>query len=215
MMHQHVIRLLILPMLFGATGILHAASTQSWRFAVYLDEREIGQHRFSLAPRTDGTHVAIDAQFRVKFLFINAYEYTHQNYEVWRNECLHSINAQTDDNGDTQFVQGSRSGEMLRLLTHAGEQQLQGCVRTFAYWDPAILDSTHLLNAQTGELLPVSVESLGTVVIQVRDKQLLANHYRLVTEKFSIELWYAADSREWVSLRTTLADGNTLHYRLL
>ena len=215
MMHLHVIRLLALSLSLGATGILHATPIQSWRFAVYLDEREIGQHRFSLAPRTDGTHVAIDARFTVKFLFINAYEYAHQNYEVWRDECLHSIHAQTDDNGDIHFVQGARSGDKLRLLTHDGEQQLQGCVRTFAYWDPAILDSTHLLNAQTGELLPVSIESLGMVVIQVRDKQLLANHYRLVTDKFSIELWYAADTREWVSLRTTLADGNTLHYRLL
>lgn len=214
MKHYSLKQLFMLVLLLGGMGNLHAA-TQDWRFAVYLDEREIGEHRFTLAPRTDGVHVSIDAQFRVKFLFINAYEYAHQNYEVWRGECLHSIHAQTDDNGDVQFVRGTRDGEYMTLLTHTGAQQLPGCVRSFAYWDPDLLESTHLLNAQTGELLPVSIETLGTVVIQVRDKQLLANHYRLVTDKFSIELWYAADTREWVSLKTTLADGNTLHYRLL
>jgi len=214
MKHKYSIPLCLLAMLLAGSPALHAAA-QDWRFAVYLGEREIGEHRFTLAPRTDGMHINIDAQFRVKFLFINAYEYAHQNYEVWRGECLHSIHAQTDDNGDVQFVRGTRDGASMKLLTHTGEQQLQGCVRSFAYWDPDLLESTHLLNAQTGEILPVSIEALGTMVIEVRGRSVLARHYRLVTEKFSIELWYAADTREWVSLQTTLADGNTLRYQIL
>ena len=102
---------------------------------------------------------------------------------------------------------------MLRVNTQAGENALPGCVKTFAYWDPTFLNSRYLLNAQTGELQPVTIDDLGAHTIEVRGKPVAANQYRIVTDQFSIDLWYSPQ-HEWLALQSTTRDGAVLHYQL-
>ena len=109
--------------------------------ARFLGDKEIGFHKFMVTPHKDQTYVSSEANFDVKFLFISAYTYLHQNSEVWKGDCLQAINATTDDNGDTLFVRGKYRDQGLNLQTHNGQQNLEGCVKTFAYWDPSLLKS--------------------------------------------------------------------------
>jgi hypothetical protein len=190
-----------------------AGAQRAWNFDVILDGEVIGQHRFEIFERDKTRHVEIEANFDVRILFFNAYRYRHSNYEVWQGECLQSIRSHTNDNGDKEFVRGEMKDGFLKLQTDAGTETLQGCVRTFAYWDPAILNSNTLLNAQTGELQPVQVKDLGSKTIQVRGESVQARHYRIDTAKFSIELWYSLQ-QQWLALQSTTANGAVLRYRL-
>ncbi len=189
------------------------ATQQSWLFKVYLNEREIGYHRFTVIENAEQTRVDINAEFQVKFLFINAYRYRHQNTEVWQGDCLQSIEAQTLDNGQRQYVRGNMQRSSLKLNTHNGRDEVQGCIRTFAYWDKNLIRSSHLLNAQTGELLQVNVEHLGVDTLMIGQQPVRANHYLLQTETFRIELWYATDSNEWLALKSITEDGAVLYYQ--
>ena len=81
--------------LLSLSGICHAS--QNWNFKVYLDDREIGRHRFELLRFEDTTQVRINARFEVSVLFINVYSYEHTNYEVWKGDCLSSIKSSTND----------------------------------------------------------------------------------------------------------------------
>lgn len=206
---------LILPcsLLLLATQTAIASASQAWNFNVYLDDKVIGQHRFEVFTRDKTRYVAVDASFDVRVLFINAYRYRHDNYEVWQGKCLQTIRSHTDDNGDKTFVDGTIQDGILQLRTIDGTETLPGCIRTFAYWDPVILKSKYLLNAQTGKLLPVQVNALGEEQIQVRGKQVSAYHYRLVTDKFVIDLWYSPQ-REWLALQSTTSSGAVLRYQL-
>jgi hypothetical protein len=190
-----------------------AASHQSWNFNVYLGDKLIGQHQFDVFTRNKTRYISVDATFNVRVLFFNAYHYQHNNNEVWQGQCLHSIRSTTDDNGDREFVEGTRENGVLQLRTASGSESLGGCIRTFAYWDPAILKSKQLLNAQTGELMPVQVKSLGQDQIDVRGRQVSARQYRLITSKFSIDLWYSPQ-QEWLALKSTTQSGDVLHYKL-
>jgi len=204
---------LLISTLPGINHSVFAGAQQDWNFNVILNDEVIGQHRFEVFERDNTRHVAIDADFDVRVLFFSAYRYRHSNYEVWQGDCLQSIQSQTNDNGEKEYVRGDVRDGVLKLNTSAGTETLQGCIRTFAYWDPAILDSNRLLNAQTGELMPVTIRRLGVTGITVRGKQVNANHYHIKTAKFSIELWYSMQ-QQWLALKSTTASGSVLSYQL-
>ncbi len=191
----------------------NAAVGQTWKFKVFLDEQEIGEHTFQVASFNNKKHVKISAEFDVYFLFINAYSYRHDNYEVWNDQCLQSVRSKTSDNGEELYVHADNHGEKLSINTVSGQYKAEGCVKTFAYWDPDFLNSQNLLNVQTGELMPVTFEKLGEETIMVRNKLTAAMHYRLTTDEFIIDLWYSK-SNEWLALNSTTSSGATLRYQI-
>ncbi len=211
-------RRLLCCLLFASVchaSMANASSQYSWDFEVSLGDKVIGYHRFELSRQNDMTYVSSEASFSVNFLFFNAYRYQHNNHEVWQGECLHSIQSQTNDNGKIIKVNGDRHNGILNIKTTGEGNILQGCINTFAYWNIDFLNNDRLLNAQTGELIPVTVKQLGTTTIIVRGEPTDANHYRLIAEEFNLELWYAVEDREWLALQSTTSDGAVLRYNLL
>ena len=66
-------------------------SGDSWRFRVWLDDKEIGYHNFFLA-KNGGIHqLHSEASFEYKLLFVKLYDYEHENRETWVGNCLQSI----------------------------------------------------------------------------------------------------------------------------
>jgi hypothetical protein len=79
------------------------------------------------------------------------YRYRHDSREVFRDGRLQDIRSTTDDNGTKYRVEGEAIGGDLRIARE-DDEQANGCLTTFAYWDPAFLNQNRLLNAQTGKL---------------------------------------------------------------
>ena len=189
-----------------------ASTSNEWRFEVFLDEKPIGFHHFQLNTSGDTRKLRGEARFSVKLLGFTVYEYSHQNLELWQQNCLQRIEASTDDNGKQLFVRGSSNGKQLLLEDNSGNRGVPGCVMTFAYWNPEILVQQQLLNAQTGEYLDISVQPLGEKTLQLQGSDVAALHYRLSTNENDIDLWYSSD-RDWLALSTTTSGGRQLHYR--
>ena len=175
------------------------AETRSWNFRVFLDEREIGTHSFTL--RTDGgeRELKSEARFQVRLLGFTAYRYLHDATERWGGDCLLALTARTDDNGERESVD---------WRTADG-----GCAMSFAYWNPKILQSARLLNAQTGKFVPVTVAPQGEETVEVRGQPALSRRYRLSGPDLAIDLWFAG--REWVALESDAKGGRRLRYRLM
>jgi hypothetical protein len=189
-----------------------ATSSREWRFEVYLDDKPIGYHSFQLSSEAQTRRLRSEARFRVKVLGLTLYTYVHQSLELWKADCLQGVDASTDDNGTDFRVHGERRGEQLLLENQSGETRIPGCVMTFAYWNPAILAQQRLLNVQTGEYVPVSVEQLGQSTLKVDGRAVAATHYRIATDENDIELWYSTD-HDWLGLRSTTRGGRQLDYR--
>ena len=189
------------------------AEERYWNFRVFLDDREIGQHEFRVARDGGVQRVEIDARFDVKILFINAYRYRHNNVETWRDGCLVSIESSTDNNGQLVDVSGQIGQDGFEVAA-AGEAEAfaDRCVKTFAYWNPAILSSSRLLNAQTGELVDVVVEELGVDEVRADELRLPAIKYRIRMDEGSIDLWYHRDSGDWLALEAPTESGRILRY---
>ncbi len=192
---------------------LAVAQPDAWNFRVLLDGREIGQHRYTLSVKDGERELRSEARFDVRLLFLSAYRYDHQAVERWDGDCLRTLVARTNDNGRRESVDAAeRDG---RLVVNRPKQRSEhpGCVMSFAYWNPRILDERQLLNSQTGELLPVTVTALGEETVAVRGQRLAAQRHRIIGKELQIDLWYAGG--RWVALEAPAAGGRNLRYELM
>ncbi|NNJ98116.1 MAG: hypothetical protein HKP12_13260 [Gammaproteobacteria bacterium] len=194
-----------------ANTVTSAEEARSWRFTVWLDETPIGYHQVSIEKENDKKTVHTQADFDVRLLFIPVYSYEHETRERWENNCLVDIASTTNDNGDEYFIDSTQHQNQLAIQTKNGRTALQGCVRSFAYWDIELLNSERLLNTQTGEYQPVSVTDMGTGLLPVEEDRIEARHFRLVVEGMTIDLWYT-DEMRWLALQSVTESGAVLRY---
>lgn len=190
-----------------------SASSQTYDFKVFLGKDEIGRQRFDVSTEGERTQVRVDAQFTVKFLYIPVYRYRHTNVETWEGTCLREIRAETDDNGESFFVNGIFRNGQMHVQTQSGNWIGEGCIKTFAYWNAEWIKGERLLNSQTGEHQPASILVVGEETIPVQGVPTRTTHRRIVTDKFTIDLWYTLNGR-WVALHSTTKNGDTLRYTL-
>lgn len=206
-------RLLLLAVLTFSTVLpVQAANNDNWRFQVLLDDKPIGQHHFTVANNSGQTQVRNNARFDVKFLGFTAYTYQHNNIESWENNCLSSMQASTNDNGEQLMVKAQRNGNALSVNTGENDKTLMGCLRSFAYWSLPYMKSPQLLNSQTGELVKTQLQPMGAETITAGGQPVAAQRYRLTGKDIQIDLWYSAQNR-WLGLES-LKDGRRIRYVL-
>lgn len=192
---------------------------KEWLFDVYLDKSHIGQHRFALTPSENGIQTLVSkANFKVKVLFINAYEYEHKATEIWQNNCIVSLTAHTVENSEVTDVKAQIANERLFVENGKETQSLPACVMTFAYWNPTMLNQTHLLNPQNAEYLKTDIRKLEDEDIVVNNTTVNTQHYKLTgslagKNKLNIELWYD-NNNDWVALKSITPEGYTISYKL-
>lgn len=196
-----------------ANASLEQANEKRWKFNVLLDDKPIGVHTFAVEDTGTQLRLETTASFDVKFLFITAFRYRHQTTETWQNGCLSSIDAVTDSNGKEQTVRGSLVDTGFALVETDGTTTLPGCVQSFAYWNPAMLESKKLLNTQTGDYETVSVSYDGPDQVSVAGNEVDALRYTLTTRGGDIKLWYSTDGLTWLSLQAPAKGGRTLTYQ--
>ena len=206
---------------FGATETFtptDSADTREWAFRVYLDDAEIGSHKFTVTDDGSDREIRTEAEFNVKFLFFNAYQYWHWNTERWDGSCLDVIESETNANGDRYSVSGAvrDMGFVVSATLDDAEDRstLPECVATFAYWDLDFLRAPRLLNTQTGEYVEVEAELVGKDVVSVRGDLVPSTRYRLTGNDIEIELWYSQDD-EWLALESVTDGGRRLRYELI
>lgn len=190
-----------------------ARADRSWDFLVLLDEKPIGTHRFDLIEHGAERRLTSQAHMAVKVLFVTAYTYDHHDIEHWQGGCVSKLSSTTDDNGKKHRVDVQRRDGATTVQTLDGTRRLGECVSTFAYWNPAMLQQTQLLNSQDGEYVDVKITDAGVDSIVVRGVKTPARRYELRSEKLSIDLWYS-QRQEWLALESKTERGQKLIYKL-
>lgn len=192
------------------------AVAKEWNFDVYLDKTRIGEHTFKL---NEASELVSQAKFNVKVLFINAYKYTHHAAEVWQDHCLRSLESSTLENDVATRVNGKLANGEFIVNDGKEKQVLPECPMTFAYWNQKMLQQTKLLNPQNGEWLDTKIRKIGNELLDVRDKKIETIRYKLDASlqgkrKLNIDLWYDAESDDWVGLKSLTPEGYTIYYKL-
>jgi hypothetical protein len=214
--HCRVIRLALLAssaLLVATTSPAASENSTEWNFDVLLDGKPIGSHHFEVRREGNETSLLSDANFKVAVLSLTVYRYRHTSRELFRDDCLQRIEASTDENGVHEQVQGTAVDSAFVVTGHQGAARLPACVMTFDYWNPHILQQSHLLNPQTGAYTPVLITHLGPEILMVAGRSEAADTYLLAADALKIKLWYSADQR-WLGLESTTADGKLMRYQL-
>jgi hypothetical protein len=204
--------LLTAILLFSGLVPAHA-EPNAWNFRVLLDGREIGRHQYTLLGTGEERELRSEAHFDVRVLHVSVYRYLHEAVEHWNGNCLQSLVARTETNGKSQFVTAAARGNRFSVERPEGRDQHEGCVMSFAYWNPQILRERRLLNSQTGDLLPVTITPQGEETVEVRGRRLTAQRHRVSAPSLEIDLWYA-DGR-WIALEAPARGGRRLRYELM
>jgi len=189
----------------------NASLEQEWRFRVYLDDKPIGYHHFTISQAGELVQMTTQARFDVEFLKISLFKYRHDNIERWSSQCLNSIASTTNENGTLFRVDGNVTDSGFRLSSNTGDTTLAPCISTFAYWDKSFLQHDRLLNSQTGEYLEVDVAELGKQSLMIGDTSVAVNRYRLTADKIDIEVWYSGNE-QWLGLQSTTDKGRLIRY---
>ena len=206
---QFIKAISFLAILLFFTGIQAA---EALKFEVYLDDRKIGYHSVVVKQQGSETLVNVNADFEVKFLMIPVFSYQHQASERWVDGCIVELDTRTDKDGEKLFVTAEKQESGLLIKSSQTEKSLSECVKTFAYWDPDLLDSQHLLNTQNGDYEQTSLLLQGQSSLMFKDKAYGQIHKQLkITDKPAIDLFYGADD-SWQALQTEVAGGRILRY---
>ena len=170
-------------------GVAAASTKDELTFAVSLDDKPIGVHRFRIAD--DGAMRVVDSEatFDVRILRVPVYRYRHSNTETWRNGCLKRIDSETDANGTPYRVDLSKTAAGYTIVTSSETRVHEvGCMMSFAYWDQRFLQQQRLLNTQTGELIRVEVQSLGESQREIANRTLSVKGFRILAEPENIDI---------------------------
>jgi len=189
----------------------YAVLTRDLEYNVFLDGDRIGYHKVRITPAASGKVVEIEASFAVKILIFEAYRYIHHAKEEWSNGCLNTIQAKTNDNGEQLFVNGRLNDDKFAINSREEKKIIKGCVRSFAYWDPDLIQASYLLNSQNGEYTLVDVVAMGNEKITLGQQLVEAMRYRIKGDDLEIDLWYSPN-QEWLVLSTVTESGATLRY---
>ena len=186
-------------------------------FAVSLDDQPIGVHRFRIADEGAMRVVASEATFDVRILRVPVYRYRHRNTETWQNGCLQQIDSETDANGTPYTVDLSKTAAGYRIVTPSeARTHAVDCMMSFAYWDQRFLQQKRLLNTQTGEWIPVEIQSLGESQRQIANQVLPVQGFRILAapQNVDIKVYYHSMDGRWLALESVLENGRLLRYAL-
>ena len=210
------VAMLVAGAMFATNGGATAADpdVMEWKFRVYLDDKEIGFHDYRISERGGSRRVETEASFDVKFLFFNAYRYRHRNVETWESDCLTGIESSTDANGKAIEVRGADRAEGFVVRAGEATEELPGCVRSFAYWNPALLEASRLLNPQTGEFERVEFTRAGSDTLDVAGESVAASRYEILVKGRTITVWYGDDGR-WLALESPAKGGRKIRYEAI
>lgn len=183
-------------------------------FRVFIDDKEVGTHRFEFSGKPDSFSVDSTADMVYKIAFVTLFSYHHHAREEWHDGCLAGLSSTTTENGKHTAVQGHAvEGGFSMALADDGVTYDLSCAWGFAYWDPALRGHTQLINPQDGRLFEMTWTDLGSQPLSLSDRSVSAHAWQLAGNDKTIVLYYD-DRDRWIGLDSPVGDGDRmLRYR--
>lgn len=189
-----------------------AGDTLAFRLIRHGDA--IGSHTLTFARHADtlSVHVAVDAT--VTLLSLPIVRYRHRVEETWQAGKLVGLAAETDKNGQHEWVKAQRGPAGLEVSGSKTETYLAPePAGATSYWNKQLLGRP-MISLEDGVLLrpKVAVEPPEAIPL-ASGGSVPAEHYNL-SGPFNVDLWYDR-SDTWAGMAVTVADGSIVHYERL
>lgn len=181
-------------------------------FEILRDGKPFGSHTVSFDEQGSETRVSIDIEMKYTLGPVTLFRYEHSNEEIWQGDKVVSLVSQTNDDGDDYAVNASW-GSVLNVEANGQRFEAPAGVYTTSYWNPITLKTDKLLNTQKGQVEEVQVSYKGQEEFTTGVDVLKADRYA-VEATLPLEVWYDANTQQWVGLSFE-ARGSKFEYRRL
>jgi len=174
------------------------------KFNVYMNDRKIGYHKLDFSRENDLIKSKINIEFKVNFLGFTLYKYSHQNIELWKDDSLLKLSAETNKNGDLLNCNFEKVDDDYKVDGSFGKRSMKTSQIPTSYWNKKIVENKFItaLNTQDCSNLNFTVSYIGQNMIY--NNSLLADHFKLIGKESSgedvdIDLWYDEENR-WIKM---------------
>lgn len=173
---------------------------KSFVFDVLKDGIQVGRHHLNLTRHDTKLLVDVKVRVKVRLGFITAFEYIHDDHEVWDGQRLMSLDARTRKNGESHFVTARPGAGGLEVTSSSGVYTAPGDIMSSSYWRYETVRQNSLLNTQTGNLTDIRVEDQGPEKLRFHGYEIPAQRYRLKGQKLHCDIWYGTRNGQWLGL---------------
>ena len=190
---------------------LPVPSGNTLAFRLMRHGSEIGRHTVTFESQAEALTVRVEVDARVSFLSIPVVRYRHRALETWRGEKLATLAAETDKNGELEWVKAARTNEGL-VVRGSKTARYIAPETAFAtsYWNRRMLDGP-MISLEDGVLLRPTVSLRRREAVRVASGSTVAADRYALRGAFDVDLWYDR-SEAWVGLLLTAADGSEVRY---
>ena len=160
---------------------------------------EIGRHRVQFRPTENGFEAQTNVDLEIKAALITFFRYEQQSVDLWENGVLVKSSGTCDDDGDITSFEAWRENDELVFEGKLGRNSLPlGAMTDLCFWNPAILETANVIDAQTAEIDPMEVKDLGPERLEIAGQTMETNRYFAGSgETRNGDIWYDASGR-WV-----------------
>jgi hypothetical protein len=210
------------PRAFGPTCLLLLGSawlpSQAWaasagrtEFEILMNGKPVGRHSVSVSTAADLTtvRIAIDMAGKVGPF---GFTYRHRCEETWRGQQLTSLACTDKENRAAKSVEAKLAGTTLVVNGTGFKGNAPMGVLPSSWWRRSTINQTRLLDSRDGKLARVSVNRVGSDVIDVNGDRVRADHFRM-RGAVNTDIWYDNAGR-WVRTAFKIA-GQSFDYRKL
>jgi hypothetical protein len=143
-------------------------------------------------------------------LGIPLYRFSYDAEELWDEQGLKQLTASVDDDGESLYLKGRRSGASFEWSTNNGQYTHPLPVFPTNHWNNAVLNQSYVLNTLTGKLNKVDILNKGQEILSLPSATLPATRYSYSGE-LELDSWYD-DQDRWIAMRFKAKDGSYIEY---
>lgn len=160
-----------------------SAAAQTSRNMVYKVTHstygDIGTYSNLVQTNGDTTTVTTTVHLAVKVLGIVMHREDDQRTEQWKDNRLVAFHGVTDKNGDKIVVNGRARDDSFIITTPSGTYAAPASVHPANPWSAASLQSTTMMQVDTGKVDPVKVRGGGETTVEVNGTKVAAHEYEI------------------------------------
>ena len=179
-------------------------------FRIERNGSPVGFHRIEFKKSDKGLMVKAHFELKISFLFFTAYQYSYQSESIWQGNCLMSLTAKTNDDGEVSVVRARLQEDQIRIEGPDGITSTETGLFPTNHWHPGILAHNRILNTITGQINRINITNKGKTSVVINGGKGSAHHY-VYSGELNNELWYDLAGR-WVKMRFLGNDGSTIEY---
>ena len=202
----------IAPLVLFLSGTHALPETR--RFEITRNGEPIGTHVIEVNRSGNEFFVSVVTDLTVRVLFLTAYRLQIAANERWANGRLLALNSTSNNNGTRHVVSAAARGSKLEVTVDGKDSIfVDPNVMPNSFWNADFLRRPIMLDAQDGQVMPVSVRDVGEEDLTINASVIRARRYT-VTSRYSQDVWYD-DQARLVQAQLVARDGSVIMYRLL